>query len=189
MRKLLIPILLLLLATGLAAAEYVDVDVDCWDSPDSGSCKVCGEAYTCETWDDWTPNCDFEDPLPDGAVITGADATMNCVPCGTADITASINQEAFASGSTTGGCSCGTCEPFTISSGDDLILNSYVYGGTNTLNLVNKESGSFCLGYVTLRLYYGEGQQDQGSDIPEFGIIAAIGVLGAAAQFAYKRRQ
>ena len=152
------------LAAQAPPEQTITFAIDCWGG---GHCAMpCGGSgqgnYDCsDGTGGWTPTCPFNDPVPQGAIVTNVDATVWTHQCASASTWAATLNGQTISTITDGraSCSClsspcldnthhGTAHPEGFP--------GYVYGGANTFGL-NVQSGTICVEHVDVTLTYTTG--------------------------------
>lgn len=122
----------------------------------SGSgCTVCGSsAYQCMPAGG-SPKS-FIDPVPSGGRVVSVTVRVYGVGCSAGSTTVLINGAAIGSFSATSNCDCGGCEaPYTVTLSTPGGLPGYVYGGSNSVNVVPTIDNAPCIQRTEIALTAG----------------------------------
>jgi 3D (Asp-Asp-Asp) domain-containing protein len=164
MRRLALLLFFLCGAFGALAQnppQTMTFTIDCWSG---GHCALpCGGSgqsnYDCSNGHGgWTPTCAFNDPLPQGSVVTKVVATVWTHQCdGSSTWQATLNGQAISTLSDSRqSCQCLSSPCLeNIHQGTDFPAGvpGYVYGGANSFGL-NVTAGLICVSHVDITLTY-----------------------------------
>jgi MYXO-CTERM domain-containing protein len=134
-----------------SAALSVAVPTILWH--DTGTGCVCigvgGGGYSGRTGDN--PPKTFADPVPPGSCVTGVQVAYGGTCANGAGFT--LNGTNLGQGTGSTNCSCGECVTSTVNFTNAAGVPGYVYGGTNTLVLVDP-TNTYALSYTDVTFTY-----------------------------------
>jgi hypothetical protein len=145
-------VLMLLPLPALAGTTLHSWDLD---DPEAIDCPICGDTYQCVdgAWGNlWQDRLTFEDAVPTGALVTGADVVLQgvfgCDAPSSAEL--SLSGSLIEAKELPGTCDCGDCASYTFSAQEPLGWAGYTPDGANHLDFVT--AGNFCVDTIELTL-------------------------------------
>ena len=96
---------------------------------------------------------DFTDPIPPGNILKAVVVTVYKVDCGVNTLTVTLNGDVISTECCVGTCNEGECWPTEHVRSEPGGFTNYVYGGTNTLQLI-PDTTDVCVDRAEIILYY-----------------------------------
>jgi hypothetical protein len=118
-------------------------------------CTVCGTTnYQCMPIGG-SPKT-FTDPVPSGGKVVSVTVRVYGVGCGAGTTTVRINSTTIGTFAASSSCVCGGCEPaFTVTLSTPSGLPGYVYGGSNSVNVLPTIGNAPCIQRTEIALTAG----------------------------------